>query len=273
MSEFDFLSKVTLGQYFPTASILHRLDPRVKIAGFTLLILVLTFSSSRIGLALGILMVLLGILISKVNPGFALKGLLPPLPFLLIIAVLQVFFVVAGSDADALFTLGRLQVTSTGLLAGATLLMRFIGLILALSLASFCISNTEMISGLALLLKPLNRLGLPTDDLVMVIQVMLRFIPFLAQTAERIAKAQASRGADWQGAKRGLFSRIKQVVPLIIPLFVISLRRSENMALAMDARAYGNSRDRTSLYEFRLKTQDWLFIVLIITTSLAVFCL
>jgi energy-coupling factor transport system permease protein len=130
-----------------------------------------------------------------------------------------------------------------------------------------------MISGLALLLKPLNRLGLRTDDLVMVVQVMLRFIPFLAQTAERIAKAQASRGADWQNARRGLFTRIKQVVPLIIPLFVISLRRSENMALAMDARAYGYRSDRTSLYEFLLKKQDWVFALLIITTSLAVYCL
>lgn len=273
MSEFDFLSKVTLGQYFPTASILHRLDPRMKIAGFTILILALTFSSSRIGLAFGILIVLIGILISKVNLAFALKGLLPPLPFLLIIAVLQVFFVVAGSNAEVLFSIGSLQITSTGLWAGATLLMRFIGLILTLSLASFCISNTEMISGLALLLKPLNRLGLRTDDLVMVVQVMLRFIPFLAQTAERIAKAQASRGADWQNARRGLFTRIKQVVPLIIPLFVISLRRSENMALAMDARAYGYRSDRTSLYEFLLKKQDWVFALLIITTSLAVYCL
>jgi len=272
MSEFDFLSNVTLGQYFPTNSILHRLDPRMKIAGFTLLILALTFSTSKIGLTLGILFLLAGILLSKVKLGFALKGLLPPLPFLLIIAVIQVFFVVGGQDANVLVTIGSLQVTSTGLWSGATLLMRFLGLILALSLASFCISNSEMIQGLALLLKPLNRLGLRTNDLVMVIQVMLRFIPFLAQTAERIAKAQASRGADWQTKSRGLWTRVKQVIPLIIPLFVISLRRAENMALAMDARAYGYLKQRTSLHEFHLDWKDWFFLALSTAISLAIFC-
>ena len=272
MSEFDFLSRVTLGQYFPTNSLLHRLDPRMKIAGFTLLILAITFSTSRLGLAIAIAALLIGIALSKVKLVFALKGLIPPLPFLLIIAVLQVFFVVGPAGSDVLFTLGKTQVTMAGVWAGVTLLVRFCGLILSVSLASFCISTSEMIQGLALLLRPFNYLKLRTMDLVMVLQVMLRFIPFAAQTAERIAKAQGSRGANWGAKSRGLFSRIRQVVPLIIPLFVISLRRAENMALAMDARAYGYLEKRTSMHEFKLGLRDFLFLLICITISLAVVC-
>jgi energy-coupling factor transport system permease protein len=273
MNEFDFLSKVTLGQYFATDSVLHRLDPRVKIAGFTLLILAITFSTSKIGLAIPILALMIGILLSKVKPGFALKGLLPPLPFLLIIALLQVFFVVGTANSPVLLTIGKIQITLAGVWAGILLLVRFTGLILCLSLASFCISTTEMIQGLQLLLKPLNYLKIHTMDLVMVVQVMLRYIPFLAQTAERIAKAQASRGGDWGSKKRSIISRIRQIVPLIIPLFLISLRRAETMALAMDARAYGYLENRTSMYEFKLRGSDAFFLAICITISLAVLCI
>jgi energy-coupling factor transport system permease protein len=107
-------------------------------------------------------------------------------------------------------------------------------------------------------------------DLVMVLQVMLRFIPFLAQTAERIAKAQASRGAEWGVKTRGIWSRIRQVVPLIIPLFLISLRRSENMALAMDARAYGYLNQRTSMHDYSMGWKELIFMLLCITTSLGI---
>lgn len=272
MGEFDFLSRVTLGQYFPTGSVLHRLDPRIKIAAFTLLVMAFTFSITWIGLVAGIVAVIIGIMLSKVKLGFALKGLLPPLPFLVIIALIQVFFVVDSPDAPVLITLGKFQIAWAGLLAGITLLLRFTDLILCLSLASFCISTSEMIHGLQLLLKPLNRLKIHTMDLVMVVQVMLRFIPFLAQTAERIAKAQASRGSDWGSKTRNPFSRVRQIIPLLVPLFVISLRRAENMALAMDARAYGYLDLRTSLHESTISGKDVLFLLISITISLAILC-
>ncbi|MCX6055943.1 MAG: energy-coupling factor transporter transmembrane component T [Chloroflexi bacterium] len=270
MSEFDFLSRMPVGQYVATDSILHRMDPRIKILAFTILVLGLTFSTSKIGLGIGIGAILIGILISRVKLSFALKGLLPPLPFLLIIAVLQLFFVGGADPSSVIVSLGRIQITETGIWAGVILLIRFTGLILGLSLASFCISTTEMIQGLQLLLKPFNRIGIRTTDLVMVIQVMLRFIPFLAQTAERIAKAQASRGAEWGTATRSLWNRIRQVIPLILPLFLISLRRAENLALAMDARGYGVLDERTSMYEYHLQWKDMIFLLLNITISLAV---
>lgn len=106
----------------------------------------------------------------------------------------------------------------------------------------------------------------------MILQVMLRYIPFLVQTAERIAKAQASRGADWGSKTSNIYTRMRQVVPLVIPLFLISLRRGENMALAMDARAYGCVADRTSMYEFKMRWADVFFLLICIMLSYTIFC-
>ena len=108
-------------------------------------------------------------------------------------------------------------------------------------------------------------------DFIMVIQVTLRFLPFLAQSAERIAKAQASRGSDWGTKRKGLINRIRQVVPMLIPLFITSLRRSENLALAMDARAYGVLPYRTSMTELDFKWGDALAVLISIMVSLAIF--
>ena len=96
----------------------------------------------------------------------------------------------------------------------------------------------------------------------MVVQITLRFVPLLAQTAERIAKAQASRGADWGTRSKGLINRVKQIIPLVVPLFTISLRRAENLALAMDARAYGYLEHRTSMVEMQLDWKDWVGLII-----------
>ena len=271
MSEFDFLSRIPLGQYIPTGSIIHRLDPRAKIIMFGALLIAITFTPSYIGLANGIAALLLALLLSRVPIGFALKGLLAPLPFLLIIAIIQVFFYSSALDPDILIKMGKLNITSAGLLAGAMLLIRFAGLILCLSLMSFITSTSELLQGMTKILSPLNRIGIQTMDFIMIIQVTLRFLPFLAQSAERIAKAQASRGSDWGQKRKGLFNRIRQVIPMVIPLFIISLRRSENLALAMDARAYGVFKYRTSMTELDFSWSDGFAVLISIIVSLAIF--
>ena len=271
MSEFDFLSRIPLGQCIPTNSIIHRLDPRAKIIIFGVLLIAITFTPSQLGLSIGIAALLLALLLSKVPIGFALKGLLVPLPFLLIIAIIQVFFYSSALDPNILIKLGKLNITSGGLLAGVMLLIRFAGLILCLSLVSFVTSTSELLHGLTKILSPLNRVGIQTMDFVMIVQVTLRFLPFLAQSAERIAKAQASRGSDWGQKRKGLFNRIRQVIPMIIPLFITSLRRSENLALAMDARAYGVLKYRSSMTELHFSFRDGLAVLISVVVSLAVF--
>lgn len=261
MNQFEFLPLVAVGQYFPTGSLLHQRDARARLLFFAGFILALTFSPSTPGLIAGLLLAVLGILLSKVSLRYALKGLLAPLPFLIFIAILQILFFSTTKNTAVYFQWWIIHITLAGLWTALVLMVRFVALILSLSWMSFCLSTSEAITGLSDLLRPLNKIGVYTMDFVMIFQVAMRFLPLLAQSAERIAKAQASRGAEW-GGKGGLISQVKRIVPLIVPLFLISLRRAETMALAMDARAYGLKNQRTSLYRLYFVWQDGLFLLI-----------
>jgi len=273
MNEFDFLSRMPLGQYVPSDSVIHKLDPRAKVFLFVILIIALTFGQTLTAMLLGLVYLVVLILLSKIGPKFAFKSILASLPFLLLFAVIQMFFYSSSKSPDIIASFWIFHITVKGLTAGGILLLRFSALILALSLTTFCTSSSEFIQGMQGLLSPFNKIGLKTMDLVMVMQITLRFIPLLAQTAERIAKNQASRGADWEAKKGNFFNRIRQLLPLIVPLFVISLRRAENLALAMDARAYGYLDRRTSIYELRYSVSDIVFTLINSIVSLAIILL
>jgi energy-coupling factor transport system permease protein len=259
VSNFEYMGQVTIGQYLPLDSFLHRLDARARIFIFLFPILLITFEPGPTGLLLALLLVFSGLILAHIPLRFALRGLLPPLPFLVILAILQVFLT-RSQTPEILFKYGPLLLTWGGILAGITLILRFTGLILALSLATFCLSTSHLVHGLESLLRPLNRVGIPTRDLILIIQVTVRFLPLLAKTAERIARAQAARGAEWGTGQGSLFQRARQVIPLLVPLFITSLHKAENMALAMDARAYGSSSQPTSLVEFNFRLVDGLAV-------------
>ena len=270
MHNFEFLRMVNIGQYLPLQSVLHRLDPRARILIYLCLIAAATFTSSPIGLAVALAVTFIGYWFGRIPLRFALRGLLPPLPFLLILAFLQIFLAPRPEGAAILYSLGPVKIYLAGLVSAGLLLLRFAVLILGLGLASYTLSTSEMIHGLESLFSPLTRLGIPTHDLVMVVQVTIRFIPFLAQAAERIAKAQASRGADWGTRKGGLLARTRQVIPLVLPLFLTSLHRAETMALAMDARGYAAITQRTSLMVMHFTWKDALAILLGIAAGAAI---
>ncbi len=276
MSNFEFMQRMTFGQYLPTGSPLHRLDARARIIIFAVILTAVMVVYGIPGLVLCLLLACIGLLLARVPLGYALKGLLPPLPFLVILAVIQVLMHSRGTET-ALFQFWVLRVTSQGLLEGSILLLRFASLVLWLSLSSFTLSISDLILGLNLLLRPLRRLGLPVDDLVLMVQVTVRFIPFLTQSAERIVKAQASRGAAWGKGSGGLLQRVRQALPMIVPLFLNSLRRAENLSLAMDARGYGGSEARTSMHELEFQFVDGfavggsvLLAVLIVTVGVLI---
>ena len=261
MSQFEYLNRISFGQYLPTGSIIHRLDPRSKILGYTILILALTLSKQIPGLLAAVILIMLLLLISKVPITYALRGLLPPLPFIALLAILQLFITPHPSGDRLLFSYGILSISATSLRFAILLLIRFTGLILLLTLASVTLSTLEMIHGLDLLLKPLNRIGIRTDSAAMVVQIMLRFIPFLAINAEKIAKSQASRGAEWDSSKGGVIRRVRQFLPLIIPLFSVSLQQADTLANAMLARGYGSNVHRTGLREVRFNWMDLIFLI------------
>ncbi len=267
MSQFEYLSRVSFGNYLPVDSPIHRLNPGVKLAGVTLLILAITLSRRLEGLLAAIGLILLFLIFSKVSIKYALRGLITPLPFILLMAVLQIFLTSYQSAEIPIFAWKFLRITHSGLIAAAELCLRFAALVLLLTFSSATISTLEMVHGIDLLLSPLNAIGLKTRAAAMVVQIMLRFIPVLALNAEKIAKSQASRGAAWGDKHSGIIERARQLLPLILPLFSGSLRQADALAHAMLARGYGSPNKRTHLTQYSLTFIDGLFLIIIVAIS------
>ena len=261
MSEFEYLRNLPFGQVVPGNSPIHRLDPRARILMFTLVLGAAIFSLRPLGLLVGAAAVLAGLRLARLPLQYALRSLLSPLPFLVILAGLQVFFNALPDTGLVLLQIGPVSITPADLLAGGMLLLRFGVLVLGISFATQVLSTSELAHGLEELFAPLERLGLPVHDAVMALVVAVRFLPFLAQSAERIAKAQAARGAEWGRGGR-LLGRVRMLMPLLVPIFVTSLRRAETMALAMDARGYASRARPTALVEFHFRRRDAAAVVL-----------
>ncbi len=273
VSDFEFQRFITIGQYVPTGSPVHRLDPRVRLVAGILLLGAATLAPHALGLAVLLGGILGLLLLARIPLGYALRGLLPPLPFVLALIVLQAVLSNPPGTNAPLLALGPVSITSAELREGGVFLVRFATLFLSISLTSFCISSREMIHALGALLRPLARLGLPADDFVLMVQVTLRFLPLLAQEAERIAKAQASRGAEWGTGRAGLIRRVRRTLPLLVPLFVTSLQRAEHLALAMEARCYDGRRRRTSLVTLYFAFKDGLALLLVVVLCIVAFVL
>jgi energy-coupling factor transport system permease protein len=271
MSEFEFLRDLPIGQYLPLDTPLKRLDPRTRILGATIFLGGVTFLTSPVALLLSLAVALLAWWFSRIPWGPLVRGWRSAILFLLILALLQVLFRV-GEEGRVLLRLWGLVISSSDLVAGVNLILRFSTYITIIGLATSTLSASEITRGSEALLRPLAALHFPVHDFVMVVQVTLRYFPLLAQSAERIAKAQASRGADWRPTGN-LVHRIRQVVPLIVPLFVTSLRRAEYMALAMDARGYGSGPTRTSMVELHFRRIDAMILLAITALVVVMFLL
>lgn len=268
MSDFEYLQNLSMGQYMPIKSFIHHRDPRAKLISAALLIISLTLSNSMIGVGFGLIAAFLLLIFSRVPPKYSLRSLLHPLPFLFLLAVLQVFITPYPINAEPILQIFGIQIFIEGLRAAVLLLVRFCGLIVLLSIFSASLSTLELIHGLDMLFKPLNRIGLKTDAAAMTVQITLRFVPFLAINAERIAKSQASRGAEWGSGKMNLVKRVRQIVPLLIPLFNNSLRQAETLADAMLARGYESSHQRSGMTEYLF---NWLDAVFLFCSSIAAY--
>ncbi|HUW14164.1 MAG TPA: energy-coupling factor transporter transmembrane component T [Anaerolineae bacterium] len=263
MSEFEFLRHVTIGQYLPTGSAVHRLDPRAKMLMAALLVLGAVLSSSAIALSAALAVVLIGLVAARIPLRYAVQGLRPALPFLIFLALLQVFTIPANDIGTVLWQWWRITITLTDLRAALAMLLRFAVLILGLSLFSFTTSLTELTHGSEHLLRPFQRVGLPAHELALVAAIAIRYVPLLALEAERIAKAQASRGADFGRGGGNAFRRAVRMLPLLVPLFVAALRRGETLVLAMEARNYSGGKGRTHLIHLQARCADVVAIGLV----------
>jgi len=268
MEGFEFLRHITIGQYLPGDSLLYQLDPRAKLVGFLLLITAVAFTPSYLGNAILLTVALVLILISQISVKYALQGLRPAIPIIVFFAVLQLLFLgefyIPPTGLRTLLRWGFIHITTGSVQLVVVSICRLIELLFLVSLLTFTTTTTELTHGAESLMSPLARFGFPAHELALVLTIALRFVPILALELETIVKAQASRGADFGGKGRLRFvQQTRQLLPLLVPLFINALRRAEDLILAMEARCYVGGRGRTHLVQFRSRPRDYLVVIIL----------
>lgn len=249
------LTSVTIGQYYPSDSVVHRLDPRVKIV-ITLIMAVGIFAVTGFSsLAAVTLFIALVTALARIPPSWLLRGLRPLVIILVFTLALHLFL----SSGPALARLGPLRLSRTGLATGLFVVGRLILLVLGTSLLTLTTSPIELTDGLEYLLAPLKAVRVPAHELAMMMTIALRFIPTLLLEVDRIMKAQMARGADFESGN--ILRRATNFVPLLIPLFIAVFRRADELALAMEARAYRGGEGRTRMRALVMRPADWAALV------------
>lgn len=244
------IGNITLGQYIPGESVLHRLDPRTKLIWSGILMVAVFIMDSWAEYVMMGAFILLLIIVSNIPVKQSLKGIKPLLFILAITAVLNIFFF----PGTALFTIGPVKVTYEGLIAAVKLFIRLVMLIMAASLITLTTTPMAMTDGIEKMLKPLEKIGVPAHEIAMMMAIALRFIPTLMEETERIMKAQASRGADFDTGN--IFKRVKSFIPVLVPLFISAFKRADELAEAMESRCYRGSKGRTRMKQISFTALD-----------------
>lgn len=266
MGDFEFLRHITVGQYIPGDSLLYQLDPRAKLVIFSLLIVTVAFTSSYLGNAILLAVALALILISHIPVKYILQGLRPAIPFIVFFAIMQLLFLsefyVPPSGLRTIFRWGFIRITTGSVQMVIVSICRLVELLFPVSLLTLTTTTTELTHGAESLMSPLARFGFPAHELALVLTIAFRFVPILALELEAIVKAQASRGANFgQRGRLRFVQQTRQLLPLLVPLFIDALRRAEDLILAMEARCYMGSRGRTHLVRFQSSFRDYLVVV------------
>ncbi|MEG1426339.1 MAG: energy-coupling factor transporter transmembrane component T [Oscillospiraceae bacterium] len=250
------MSDITLGQYFPAKSLLHSLDPRLKIC-LTIFFIVLVFSSGNfINLALVCGVIATGMVLSKVSFKTYLKSLKPILFIVVFTSVLNLFY----GSGEPLVKIGFLTITMGGILNSILISLRILALILVSSILTFTTSPTQLTDAIERLLKPLAFFHVPVHEFAMMMTIALRFVPTLLEETDKIMSAQKARGADMESG--GLIQRIKALIPILIPLFVSAFRRAYDLATAMESRCYNGGDGRTKMKILKIGKSDIWTLVL-----------
>lgn len=245
------LKDITLGQYLPGESPVHKMDPRVKLVLTAAFIVMLFTAKSMLGIAVGAVFCLLSFAISRVPAVMMLKSLKPIVPLVLFTAILNLFFVRTG---ELLWEFGFIKITEEGLRVSMFMVSRIILLIIGSSLLTYTTSPIDLTDAIERLLSPLKRIKVPVHELAMMMTIALRFIPNLIEETEKIMNAQKARGSELD---TGSFTdKVKGMVPIFIPLFVSSFRRAEELATAMECRCYHGGEGRTRMKQPHLSLRD-----------------
>ena len=256
---------ITIGQYYPTNSILHRLDPRVKLIGtFVFIISLFLFNTSFYGYIPVTMFLFFVIKLSKVPFRFIVKGL----KAVVVLLLFTVFFNMFLQPGNVIFHFGFLKVTDKGLQSAGFMGIRLTYLILGSSLMTFTTTPNQLTDGLEKILRPLRHIKVPVHEISMMMSIALRFIPILLEETDKIMKAQMARGADFESG--GIIKRAKSLIPLLVPLFVSAFRRANDLAMAMEARCYRGGDGRTKMKPLKYHSKDYIGYLSLITYLAAV---
>ena len=252
------LREITIGQYYATDSLLHRLDPRVKIAGTLLYIISLFLVHHYIGLVVAALIFGVMVRMSNVPFRFIVKGLKPIMMMLVFTALLHLFC----TPGKAIFSLGVLHITIEGVQKCIFLTVRLTLMMIGSSLMTLTTTPNQLTDGIEQMLRPLRKLHIPVHEFALMMSIALRFIPILMEELDKIMKAQLARGADFESGN--FLHRLKNMLPILLPLFASAMRRANELAYAMDARCYHGGEGRTKMKPLRYGYRDMIGYISIV---------
>ena len=253
------LKDITFGQYFPGDSIIHRLDPRMKLILIVAYIVLLFVADGLFSLLIGAGMGVIFYALSKLPWKLVIKCFKPIMPIIIFTAVLNVFFV----EGEPIFEWKFISISEKGVLTAVLMCIRIICLIAGSSLLTYTTTPIALTDGLERLMKPLQKIKVPVHELSMMMTIALRFIPTLIDETQKIMAAQKARGADLESGN--VIEKAKALIPILIPLFVSAFRRADELALAMECRCYHGGEGRTRMKQLKLSGKDFgaaLFVAL-----------
>ncbi len=262
------LRDITIGQYYPADSVIHRLDPRVKLMGTFLYIISLFSFRGIAGFLLATLFLIAVIRLSKVPFSYMVKGLKAIVILMVITAVFNLFLTPGD---EVLVHVWVFTITLQGVKNAALMLLRLIYLIVGTSIMTLATTPNQLTDGLEKALMPLSKIKAPVHAIAMMMSIALRFIPILIEETDIIMKAQMARGADFENGN--LVRRAKSMAPLLVPLFVSAFRRADDLAMAMEARCYVGGSGRTKMKPLRYAKRDYLAYVILAVYIGGVFAL
>ncbi len=272
-SEFELTRNITIGQYIPADSFIHRLDPRIKLFVFIVLVLAIALNASYLGNAIGLILSFYLFWASRIPISYGLSGVKPAIPFIIVLAVLQLLF--QGQlfpGGTVLVHYGFILITSDSIRLVIVSAVRFVEIIFLSSVLTLSTSTTELTHAIQSLLSPLRKIRFPVHEVSLITTIAIRFVPTFAMEMEKMMKAQASRGADFgTGGWWRIIQRTKEMFPIIIPLFNTALSRAEDLVLAMESRCYTPGGERTAFLVYKAGLKDYLFLIVGLLLALLLF--
>ena len=246
------LKDITLGQYFPGDTVVHRLDPRTKLLMVIVYIVALFLAKWVISYAVMLAFLVMAVALSRIRPRALFKGLKPLLFIIIFTAIINVFY----TKGDVLVQFWIFKITKEGIFNAVFMALRIMLLVAGTFMLTYTTSPISLTDGLESLLSPLKKIKLPVHELAMMMCIALRFIPTLIEETDKIMSAQKARGADFESGN--LIARAKALVPILVPLFISAFRRADELATAMECRCYHGGEGRTRLHQLKYEKRDYI---------------